>query len=189
MNGLPGLRLLPDAPRPGRSHRTHQPRRQTQPEAGRGTRQHLAAFHTGYESDRGAEPSAAKSDQDQRTLPKRGGSEETDLPIHHQRHPEMDASRRLDESPAGIQDPLRRPSTRLTPTHLGGRPLVGTEAALVDAVSAALRPARSCPEPFGEAGRPGRGQARMAWRRVVFCRSRHFAPTCRKLDGVQWRAP
>jgi hypothetical protein len=41
-----------------------------------GTRQHLAAFHTGYESDRGAKPSAAKSDQDQRTLPKRGGSEE-----------------------------------------------------------------------------------------------------------------
>lgn len=122
MNGLPGLRLLPDAPHPGRSHRTHQPRRQTQPEAGQGTRQHLAAFHTGYESDRGAKPSAAKSDQDQRTLPKRGGSEETDLPIHHQRHPEMDASRRLDESPAGIQDPLRRPSTRLTPTHLGGRP-------------------------------------------------------------------
>jgi hypothetical protein len=26
MNGLPGLRLLPDAPRPGRSHRTHQAR-------------------------------------------------------------------------------------------------------------------------------------------------------------------
>ena len=26
MNGLPGLRLLPDAPRPGRSHRTHRPR-------------------------------------------------------------------------------------------------------------------------------------------------------------------
>jgi hypothetical protein len=76
MNGLPGLRLLPDAPHPGRSHRTHQPRRQTQPEAGQGTRQHLAAFHTGYKSDRGAQPAAAKSDQDQRTLPKRGGSEE-----------------------------------------------------------------------------------------------------------------
>ena len=26
MNGLPGLRLLPDAPRPGRSHRTHRAR-------------------------------------------------------------------------------------------------------------------------------------------------------------------
>ncbi|MHB8691951.1 MAG: transposase [Solirubrobacteraceae bacterium] len=26
MNGLPDLRLLPDAPRPGRSHRTHQAR-------------------------------------------------------------------------------------------------------------------------------------------------------------------
>ena len=29
MNGLPSLRLLPDAPHPGRSHRTHQPRRQS----------------------------------------------------------------------------------------------------------------------------------------------------------------
>ena len=44
MNGLPGLRSLPDAPHPGRSHRTHQPGRRTQPRTGRGTRQHLPPF-------------------------------------------------------------------------------------------------------------------------------------------------
>jgi len=44
MNGLPGLRLLPDAPHPGRSHRTHQPGRPTQPAARRGTRRHLPPF-------------------------------------------------------------------------------------------------------------------------------------------------
>ena len=44
MNGLPSLRLLPDAPHPGRSHRTHQPRRQQQPGPVVGTRQHLPPF-------------------------------------------------------------------------------------------------------------------------------------------------
>ncbi len=44
MSGLPGLRSLPDAPHPGRSHRTHQPGRRTQPETGRGTRRHLPRF-------------------------------------------------------------------------------------------------------------------------------------------------
>ena len=44
MNGLPSLRLLPNAPHPGRSHRTHQPGRRTQPRTGRGTRRHLPPF-------------------------------------------------------------------------------------------------------------------------------------------------
>jgi hypothetical protein len=38
------LRLLPDAPHPGRSHRTHRPGRRSQPGAGRGTQRHLAPF-------------------------------------------------------------------------------------------------------------------------------------------------
>jgi len=44
MNGLPSLLLLPDAPHPGRSHRTHQPGRRTQPGTGRGRRRHLPPF-------------------------------------------------------------------------------------------------------------------------------------------------
>jgi transposase-like protein len=44
MNGLPSLRLLPDAPHPGRSHRTHRPGRRTQPGTGRGTQWHLPPF-------------------------------------------------------------------------------------------------------------------------------------------------
>ena len=50
----------------------------------------------------------------QRTFPQRGGRPQTDLPSHHQRHPQVDQGRRLDESPPGVQDPLRRPTTRLT---------------------------------------------------------------------------
>ena len=45
MNGLPGLRLLPDAPRPGRSHRTHRARSaQRLQRLGQGTRRHLRPF-------------------------------------------------------------------------------------------------------------------------------------------------
>ena len=45
MNGLPGLRLLPDAPRPGRSHRTHRARSaQRLQRLGQGTRWHLRPF-------------------------------------------------------------------------------------------------------------------------------------------------
>ena len=73
-------------------------------------------------SDRGAQPAAAQSDQDQRPFPQRGGRPKTDLPSHHQRHPEMDQGRRLDESPPGVQDPVRRPTARLTPTQLDGHP-------------------------------------------------------------------
>lgn len=36
--------MLPDAPHPGRSHRTHHPGRRSQPGAGRGTQRHLAPF-------------------------------------------------------------------------------------------------------------------------------------------------
>ena len=53
-------------------------------------------------------------------IPQRGGRQKTDLPMPHERHPQVDQDRRLDESPPGVQDPLRRPSTRLTPTQLDG---------------------------------------------------------------------
>jgi transposase-like protein len=44
MNGLPSLLLLPDAPHPGRSHRTHQPRREHSPRPVVGTSRHLPPF-------------------------------------------------------------------------------------------------------------------------------------------------
>jgi len=66
-----------------------------------------------HQRDRGAEPAAAQSDQDQRPFPQRGGSPKTDLPSRHQRHPEVDPNQGVDESPPGVQDPLRRPTTRL----------------------------------------------------------------------------
>jgi len=59
---------------------------------------------------RGPQSTAAQSDQDQGAFPRPGGRQATDLPIHPQRHPEVDPGRRLDESPPGVQDPLRRPT-------------------------------------------------------------------------------
>jgi putative transposase len=74
--------------------------------------------------DRGAQPAAPESDQDQRTFPQRGGRPKAHLPSHHQRRPAMDPNPKLDDSTAGVQDPLRRPPTRLTPTQKVGRPQV-----------------------------------------------------------------
>ncbi len=65
------------------------------------------------ERDRGAQPAAAESDQDERTLPQRGGRQEADLSRHHQRRAGVDTNAQLDDSPARVQDPLRRPATRV----------------------------------------------------------------------------
>jgi hypothetical protein len=60
MNDLPGLRLLPDAPVPdGRTVLTN-----PTPPASRRSRvtgAHLAAFHTGHQSDRSVEQAAAQA--------------------------------------------------------------------------------------------------------------------------------
>jgi hypothetical protein len=71
MNGLPGLRLLPDASRPGRSHRTHRPRSaQALQRPGQGKRGGASgAFHTGYKCHRSAQLAAAQGDQDQGPFP------------------------------------------------------------------------------------------------------------------------
>jgi transposase len=112
-------------------------------------------FHTGDKSHRGAQPTAAKSDQDQGTLPQRGGSQEADLPIHHQRHPQVDQSRRLDQSPPGVQDPLRRPSTRLTPTQLDGRPRrLWSEPSFARGRQSTIRRPWRAVRPAREFGRP-----------------------------------
>jgi hypothetical protein len=122
MNGLPGLRLLPDAPRPGRSHRTHQPRRQTQPEAGRGTRQHLAAFHTGYQQHREPQPTDPQNHQDPRPLPRRTSRDQTHLPRDPPIRTQMADRLQLDQRTTRPQDPLRRPTARLTTINQRPRP-------------------------------------------------------------------
>src|SRR2546426_10609139 len=65
--------------------------------------------------DRSVEPAAAQSDQDERTFPQRGGRPQAHLPRDRQRRAGMDANAQLDDSPARVQDPLRRPTTRVNP--------------------------------------------------------------------------
>ena len=64
--------------------------------------------------DRGAQPAATQGDQDQGQLPERGRRPQADLPRDPERRPAMDPNPRLDESAARVQDPLRRPTARLT---------------------------------------------------------------------------
>jgi hypothetical protein len=70
-----------------------------------------------HECDRGPEPPAPQGDQDQRTLPQRGGRPQAHLPRRHQRRPGVDPNPELDDSAARVQDPLRRPPTRLNRLH------------------------------------------------------------------------
>jgi Transposase, Mutator family len=84
-----------------------------------------------HECDRGLEPAAAESDQDQRTLPQRTGRPKAHLPRRHQRGPAVDPNPELDDSAPGLQDPFRRPPTRLEPTpprQKVGRPRPGPAA-------------------------------------------------------------
>src|SRR5207248_3280954 len=69
------------------------------------------------ERDRSAKPAAAQSDQDKRSFPQRGGGPQTDLSRHRQRRAGVDANAQLDDSPARVQDPLRRPPTRVNRLH------------------------------------------------------------------------
>ena len=63
---------------------------------------------------RGAQPPAPQGDQDEGQLPDRGRSPEADLPRDRKRSAAMDTDPRLDKGNARVQDPLRRPATRLT---------------------------------------------------------------------------
>ena len=65
-----------------------------------------------HQRDRGAQPPTAQGDQDQGALPQRGRRPQADLPRPRQRRPAMDANPKLDDSPAGVQNPLRRPASR-----------------------------------------------------------------------------
>ncbi len=122
MNGLPGLRLLPDAPRPGRSHRTHQARSAQQlQQLDQGTRWASAAFHTGYKQHREPQPTDPQEHQDPRPLPRRTSRHEAHLPRDPPSRREMATGIQLDHSTTRPQDPLRRPTPRLThqPTGSG----------------------------------------------------------------------
>src|SRR6266511_4782480 len=108
-SGLPDLRLLPDAPVPdGRTVLTSPDADRRA--AGRGSRKASAAFHTRYQHDRGAAPADPQDDQNERTLPDRGGRAQTDLPLDHQRQEKLETDLPLERSTAFIQNPLRRPT-------------------------------------------------------------------------------
>ena len=86
--------------------------------AGSGDATASAAFHTGHERDRGAQPPAAQSGQDQGSFPVRGRRPQAALPRDPQRRPGVDENPQPDDRATGVQDPLRRPPTRLTQTRL-----------------------------------------------------------------------
>ena len=75
------------------------------------------------ECHRGPQPPATQSDQDERPLPQRGRREKADLPRGHQRRAGVDEDAELDGGAPRIQNPLRRPTTRLNPhTQKTGHP-------------------------------------------------------------------
>ena len=65
------------------------------------------------------------------SFPTEDAARKLDLPRHPQRRAAMDPNPGVDQSAAGVQNPLRRPTARLTPTQLLGRPPgLGRTAAL-----------------------------------------------------------
>ena len=101
MNGLPGLRLLPDAPRPGRSHRTHQARSaQRLQRLGQGEAVgHLAPFIPDTNAIEALNRQLRKMIKTQGQLPQRGRRPQADLPRDHPErrpangaHPQLDAA-------------------------------------------------------------------------------------------------
>ena len=58
-----------------------------------------------------------KANQDQGPFPQRGGRPQTDLSRDHQRRAGVDANAELDDSVACVQNPLRRPTTRVNRLH------------------------------------------------------------------------
>jgi len=109
------------------------------------------------ERHRGPEPAAAESDQNEGTLPQRGGRPETDLPRHPKRRAGVDENAQLDDSPARVQDPLRRPTARLNPPtrKIGRSPGARLFAWREGAMDRALIEARAmcAKKPFSVAGR------------------------------------
>jgi putative transposase len=72
------------------------------------------AFHTGYQRDRSVEPAAPQSGQDQGQLPDRGIGDQAALPRDPERRPGLNPDARVDQSNAGVENPIRRPDPQLT---------------------------------------------------------------------------
>src|SRR6266545_826804 len=110
-NGLPDLRLLPDAPVPdGRTVLTSPDADRRA--AGRGSRKASAAFHTRYQHRRELAHAGPQDDQNARTLPQRRRSTPTDLARDHARQDELANLLQLDASNGSPTHPLRRPHPR-----------------------------------------------------------------------------
>jgi putative transposase len=76
------------------------------------------ARHIHPECDRGAQPSATQSRQDQTAFPVRGRRPQAALSRHPQRRAGVDKNPELDDRAAGIQNPFRRPPTQLAKPRL-----------------------------------------------------------------------
>src|SRR6266540_3650045 len=110
-NGLPDLRLLPDAPVPdGRTVLTSPDADRRA--AGRGSRKASAAFHTRYQHRREPAHADPQDDQDQRTLPQRRRRAAADLARDTARQDELANLLQLDERNGSPTHPLRRPRPR-----------------------------------------------------------------------------
>src|SRR6266511_2054145 len=110
-NGLPDLRLLPDAPVPdGRTVLTSPDADRRA--AGRGSRKASAAFHTRYQHRREPAHADPQDDQDPRPLPQRRRRAQTDLARHPTRQELMEELLQLDERDGSPAHPLRRPHPR-----------------------------------------------------------------------------
>src|SRR6266540_3129118 len=128
-NGLPDLRLLPDAPVPdGRTVLTSPDADRRA--AGRGSRKASAAFHTRYQHRREPAHADPQDDQDQRTLPQRRRRAAADLARDTARQDELANLLQLDERNGSPTHPLRRPRPRqhLT-THRYTEKRAGSERA------------------------------------------------------------
>src|SRR6266540_2238206 len=110
-NGLPDLRLLPDAPVPdGRTVLTSPDADRRA--AGRGSPKASAAFHMRYQHRREPAHADPKDDQNTRPLPQRRRRTQTDLARDPTRQELMEDLLQLDERNGRAAHPLRRPHPR-----------------------------------------------------------------------------
>ncbi len=72
----------------------------------------LKPIYTAKDAEQGLKPAAAQGDQNERQLPQRGRRPQARLPRPAERRPAMDEDPQLDDSAAGVQDPLRLAGSR-----------------------------------------------------------------------------
>jgi transposase-like protein len=109
MNGLPNLRLLPDAPRPGRSHRTQRARSAQQLQRpGQADAWHPLPFIPDTNPIEAFNRQLRKAIKTKGHFPNEEAAKKLIYLCLINATPQVDPGRRLDESPPGVQDPLRR---------------------------------------------------------------------------------